>query len=97
MRRLARASLSCPGGGGPACDAVAALPPNPAADVPANAACTEIYGGPDTLALMGQINGELVNAQLNRGNGCEIERFERFVPLLTALFPDYKPGQAIGA
>lgn len=89
--------VTCPGSGTEVCDAVAALPPDPAAEVPPNAACTEIYGGPDTLALQGQINGELVDAHLNRSNGCEIERFERFVPLLKALFPDYEPGQALGA
>ena len=89
--------VTCPGSGKEACDAIAALPPDPAAEVPPDAACTEIYGGPDTLTVHGKINGELVNARLDRGNGCEIARFERFVPMLEALFPDYRPGQALGA
>jgi hypothetical protein len=89
--------VTCPGSGKEACDAIAALPPDPAAEVPPDTACTEIYGGPDTLSLQGKINGKLVNARLSRGNGCEIERFERFVPMLEALFPDYAPGQALGA
>ena len=90
-------AVSCPGPDKPACEAIAALPPDPAAEVPANAACTQIYGGPDTLSLQGQINGELVDAELNRGNGCEIERFDRFVTMLQALYPDYEPGAALGA
>jgi hypothetical protein len=87
--------VTCPGGDADACDAIAALPADPAAPVPPQTACTEIYGGPDTLALQGRINGEPVDARLNRGNGCEIDRFERFTPLLNVLFPDYEPGSAI--
>jgi hypothetical protein len=89
--------VTCPGPDKAACEAIAALPPDPAAEVPPNAACTQIYGGPDTLVLEGAINGEPVNARLNRGNGCEIERFDRFAPLLKELFPDYEPGGALGA
>jgi hypothetical protein len=88
---------SCPGSGGDVCDAVAALPPDPAAETPANAACTQIYGGPDTLVLEGQIDGEAVNARIGRSDGCEIDRFDRFMPLLKALFPGYEPGKALGA
>ncbi len=89
------ASVSCPGGDAPACDALAALQPDPAAPVPAQTACTEIYGGPDTLAIEGTIGGEPVDATLTRANGCEIERFDRFAKLLKQLFPDYEPGSAI--
>ena len=87
--------VACPGSGKEVCDAVADLPPDPGAEVPANAACTEIYGGPDTLVIQGKINGELVDARLDRGNGCEIERFDRFVPVLKAMFPDYEPGSSL--
>ena len=55
-------------------------------------ACTEIFGGPDTLSLEGTIEGEDVDVDLTRANGCEIERFDAAVPLLQALFPDYEPG-----
>ena len=89
--------VTCPGAGKDVCDAIADLPPNPAAEVPPDAACTQIYGGPDTLVLQGRINGELVDARLDRGDGCQIERFDRFVPMLQALYPDYEPGAALGA
>ncbi len=90
------ASLSCPGGSGPACDAVAALPTDPAAPVPAQTACTEIYGGPETVAIEGTIDDEPVDATLTRANGCEIDRFDRFAKVLEQLFPDYEPGGALG-
>jgi hypothetical protein len=89
--------VTCPGADKAACEAIAALPPDPAAEVPPGAACTQIYGGPDTLVLEGTINGESVNARLSRAKGCEIERFDRFGPLLKELYPDYEPGGAIGA
>ena len=58
-------------------------------------ACTEIYGGPDTLSISrARSTSELVDATFTRDNGCEIERFDRFAELLKALFPDYKPGGA---
>ena len=88
-------SLSCPGGEDPACDAVAALPADPAAPVPAQTACTEIYGGPETVAIEGTIDGEPVDATLTRANGCEIERFDRFAKVLEQLFPDYEPGGSL--
>ena len=86
--------VTCPGSDKAACEAIAALPPDPAAETPPDAACTQIYGGPDTLVLAGRIDGEPVDARLSRGDGCEIERFDRFVPLLEALYPDYQPGGA---
>ncbi len=87
-------AIGCPGDA-PACDAVAALPADPAAPVPPGTACTEIYGGPDTLSIRGTIDGEPVDATFTRANGCEIERFDRFAELLKELFPDYQPGAAI--
>ena len=89
--------VTCPGGDKDVCDAIADLPPDPAAEVPPGSACTQIYGGPDTLVLQGRINGEPVDGRLSRGDGCEIERFDRFVPMLQALYPDYEPGAALGA
>ena len=63
--------------------------------VPPGSACTEIYGGPDVVTIEGELDGERVTARLVRTNGCEIERFDRFVPLLKELFPDYEPGGAL--
>ena len=55
------------------------------------------YGGPDVLKVEGTLNGGTIDATFTRANGCEIDRFDRFVPLLQELFPDYQPGGAIGA
>lgn len=91
-----RATVECPGDGGRACAAVAALPPDPTAAVPPQTACTEIYGGPDVVVIRGTLDGEDVDARLTRANGCEIDRFDRFAELLSAAFPGYSPGQALG-
>ncbi|MDQ3759159.1 MAG: hypothetical protein M3331_04360, partial [Actinomycetota bacterium] len=56
---------------------------------------TEIFGGPDVATVEGEIDGEDVDVELTRANGCEIERFDAAIPLLQALFQDYEPGQAI--
>ena len=92
-----KAELACPGTNAPpeACAAIEELPDDPAAPVPADTPCTEIYGGPDVVTIEGTLNGEPIDAELVRANGCEIERFDRFVPLLAELFPDYTPGQAL--
>lgn len=63
--------------------------------VPPETACTEIYGGPETARIGGTLNGEPVEAELSRANGCEIERFDRFTPLLQALFAGYEPGASL--
>ena len=93
------AEISCPGANAPpaACDALGDLPADAAAPVPANQACTEIYGGPDVVTITGTLEGEDIDTELTRGNGCEIERFERFGPLLAILFPDYEPGASLAA
>ncbi len=79
------------------CQAVAGLDVEALAPVSPDTACTEIFGGPDTASLEGTIEGEEVDVDLTRANGCEIERFEAAAPLLQALFPDYVPGGAIAA
>ncbi len=79
------------------CQAVAELDVAALAPASPDTACTEIFGGPDTASLEGTIEGEEVDVELTRANGCEIERFEAAAPLLQALFPDYVPGGAIAA
>ncbi len=84
------AELTCPGS-----DACAELDGITAADfaqVPPTTACTEIFGGPEVATIEGELDGEQVQATLTRANGCEIERFGTFIPLIKALFPDYEPG-----
>lgn len=89
--------IECPGGAAPpaACAAIAELPDDPAVPVPPDAICTEIYGGPDVVTLSGTLEGEPIDAELTRANGCEIDRFERFAGVLEALFPGYRPGSEL--
>ncbi|MCH0572609.1 hypothetical protein I3F60_25750 [Streptomyces sp. MUM 136J] len=52
------------------------------APVPEGSVCTMQYGGPATARVTGTWDGRPVDAVFGRGNGCEIERWDRFVPLL---------------
>jgi hypothetical protein len=80
-------TLTCepPGGDHPranaACTALAqdedALLP-----VPADVACTEIYGGPETATVTGTLRGQQVESRFERTNGCEIARWDALDPLL---------------
>ncbi len=79
----------------PACLAVADIEASDFDPPSVDQACTELFGGPDIATLQGEINGEEVDVELNRSNGCEIERFDAAVPLLQALFEGYQPGGAI--
>jgi hypothetical protein len=88
-------TLTCPGGDATACAAIDALPADPTAETPPTQACTEVFGGPDTLTINGTLRGEDVSAAFSRGNGCDIERFDRFTDVLAALYPDYTAGSSI--
>ena len=90
------ATLTCPGDGGEACAAIDALPADPAAPTAPDQTCTQIYGGPDTLAVTGTLRGEEISAAFTRANGCEIERFDRFADVLAAVFPEYRGGTSAG-
>lgn len=79
----------------PACLAVRDLSASDFDPTPPGQACTELFGGPDEATVTGEINGEDVDTELTRANGCEIERFDRALPLLQALFDGYEPGAAI--
>ena len=74
------------------CGELADLSTDDLEPVPDNVACTEIYGGPDVLTVEGLLEGDEVRAEFTRANGCEIERFDRWVPLLQEVFPGYEPG-----
>ena len=60
-----------------ACGAAARLRAADFAPVPADRACTEIFGGPETARVAGELRGEPVRATFSRTNGCEIARWER--------------------
>ena len=52
------------------------------APVPADAVCTQIYGGDETATVNGVVHGQEVDAKFNRTNGCEIARWDALTPLL---------------
>lgn len=51
---------------------------------PADQACPEIYGGPDTATIEGTIDGADVNTVVDRSNGCGISDWDN---LLDTLLP----------
>jgi hypothetical protein len=65
-----------------ACAAAAKLSAADLAPTPADSACTQIYGGPETATIKGTLNGEKVDAKFSRTDGCEIHRWETAQPLL---------------
>lgn len=84
------------------CDPIVGSVPDPAAacaalvssagraalePVPADAMCTELYGGPAEARIVGSIDGAPVDARLSRVNGCELGRWAA----LQALLPLHVP------
>lgn len=65
-------------------EACQALAEHPSAlePVPPDTACTMIYGGPEQATVGGVVDGEEVDAELSRSNGCELDRWDRLAPLL---------------
>ncbi|GGJ14217.1 SSI family serine proteinase inhibitor [Streptomyces brasiliensis] len=57
----------------------------PFAPVPEGSACTLQYGGPAITRVTGSWAGRPVDATYDRGDGCEIARWNRMVPLLPDL------------
>ncbi|MEU8652845.1 SSI family serine proteinase inhibitor [Streptomyces sp. NPDC048737] len=55
---------------------------DPFAPVPEGGVCTMRYGGPATAHVTGRWAGRPVDTTFERGNGCQIERWDRFTPLL---------------
>jgi len=70
-----------------ACALLAAEGVEALAPVPADAICTELYGGPQEAIITGSLDGAQVTARLSRVNGCEIDRWERLASLLPADQP----------
>jgi hypothetical protein len=52
------------------------------APVPDGSVCTMRYGGPATAHVTGRWAGRAVDATYDRSNGCQMARWDRFVPLL---------------
>ena len=82
-------TLACPRGTGTlpaarsACSKLRRIGVRSFAPVPAHAACTEIYGGPQIARVSGRFAGQSIKASFNRTNGCEIARWSK----LAFLFP----------
>ncbi|HZF89844.1 SSI family serine proteinase inhibitor [Streptomyces sp.] len=55
------------------------------APVSGGAVCTMQYGGPATAHVTGTWAGRPVDTTFDRSNGCEIDRWDRLVPLLPDL------------
>jgi hypothetical protein len=55
---------------------------DPFAPVPADALCTQVYGGPQTAHVTGRWRGEPVDLRLSRVDGCRIAQWDRLGPLL---------------
>ncbi|WP_231905642.1 SSI family serine proteinase inhibitor [Streptomyces davaonensis] len=58
------------------------------APVPDGSVCTMQYGGPATAYVTGTWAGRPVDARFDRGDGCEIARWDRLVPVLPDLRPE---------
>ena len=55
---------------------------DPFLPLPNDVACTEQYGGPETAHVTGRWNGEPVDVELARTDGCLITQWDSLVPLL---------------
>lgn len=64
-----------------ACQHLSAIE-NPFLPLPTDLMCTEIYGGPQTAQISGVWNGEPVDLEVSRRNGCEISQWDSLGPLL---------------
>ncbi|MBE4741963.1 SSI family serine proteinase inhibitor [Streptomyces caniscabiei] len=58
---------------------------DPFAPVRSGTVCTMQYGGPATAHVTGTWAGRRVDARFDRGDGCEISRWDAMVPLLPKL------------
>ena len=72
-------TLECPDGGTlphpeQACAKLAKME-DPFAPVPKDKACTQVFGGPEVADVTGTFRGKPVNAHFEKGNGCEIARW----------------------
>jgi hypothetical protein len=58
---------------------------DPFAPLPADMACTEQYGGPETARITGRWQGQDVDVELSRTDGCRISQWESLGPVLPAV------------
>jgi hypothetical protein len=75
----------------PRCRVLGGLEPRDLEPVPRRMACAEVYGGPGTARVVGELQGVRVSAEFDLTNACEIARWRRSAALLGA------PGVGHGA
>jgi hypothetical protein len=79
------ADVACDAAGdSQACAAVDGMKADTFEPVPADVACTQQYGGPETATVKGTLRGETIDARFTRTNGCEISRWNAAADLLEA-------------
>lgn len=81
-RRQTTVDCSGPARDQPTCRRLEALPPDAFAPVPPDRVCTQIYGGPATATVRGELRGQPLSARFSLQNGCQIDRWKRFAWLL---------------
>ena len=64
-----------------ACDHLAGMT-DPFAPLPDDVMCTEQYGGPQTARITGRWQGQPVEVDLSRVDGCRIAQWDAFGPVL---------------
>lgn len=86
---ITRHTLTCGPAGGdhpdPEAACAALTGPEFLEPVPADAACTAQYGGPQTATVTGTLDGSQVDAEFRRTDGCQISRWDRAAALLGAV------------
>lgn len=53
--------------------------------LPDDVMCTQQFGGPEQAWVRGTFQGRQVDLRYNRGNGCEISRWDRLEPLFRVV------------
>lgn len=81
-RRETTADCSGPARDEATCRRLQMLPPDAFAPVPRGRVCTQIYGGPATATVRGELRGQPVSARFSLENGCRIDRWKRLAWLL---------------
>jgi hypothetical protein len=68
----------------PRCRLLGGLEPRDLEPVPGQTACAEIYGGPATARVAGELRGVRLSAKFELSDACEIARWRRNAALLGA-------------
>ena len=68
----------------PRCRVLGGLEPRDLDPVPGQTACAQVYGGPGTARVTGELRGVRVSAEFDLTNACEIARWRRIAALLGA-------------